>query len=1047
MTFQKSTERIPDKIVPTLDKLYEEFRTFGALLNAKIEKLQSAAQGSSDIDNHKLRYMRNLRECVRSAAEVVSTASTTLNADPGDRASVRYGSDFGDVFVRDANEPMLRWFASNTVYEYEDAEAPLPAPSEASTGDALTEYHSDTDSDLENDLIKSLFKEGRKRREHGDLTGAVRHFRNCLTRFSSKSSYVSLTAAQSLKVCGVSKAELLEHLVDSYCLLGSWGKAKSTMEEKLIVMERQVGKKDALYLKDTMKLTEIMMMNRNYAEAHLQARRCLQGFRKLGENGREGYENCLAFLVHICQVEGREDEEEAYTALFMGHTRGVVRTVPKFQSAILSPNAVQLRSPSTPDSGAESIVGANDPKESQEEFSPSHEIMQESPSPPHLHAKSSLLSERLTGTRIDTSEKHIGEDQLQRDFEAENSNELAHYEQEGVTSACDNRRFGALLLDSKPSLATQTQFSEKPSMETSEEQYDESNIETPNLPETELPALGIVVDFKRTELAGPLVEDEKPASPAETTPPAIDPSDTTAHTPTAADMLDHTREGWYESPLSIRYGTNYPIGVIDAMYTISRIAREEKVKRKREEENKTVEFLETYCKMYGNEPHYSVSPDPTGFTCMVKISSKQWCTVSGYATYHQAVDAAAAKAYKKYISVIDTDIVMGLLGRPDPSSDKEVYIPSLDEKYIVTTNDTSVQQAPGIIVTQDGQDTATLHGAPSAVVSDTRRSAGSLELRRYVSDSRMHEEQETGEGLVGKFLAKYHSALNTLRTYQPAITSLSVLHSDDQDSTSNSSTQQWLTPPNEHTTETDEDDLASPKVSCCPVCSDPLPEVIEDASYHVNKCLDREHSTVGVSQRTHHEQNQDPRTVVSHLPSSSTTLTSTEGVWACDQCKPDTLQYLSEDRCYFCLALRYGNAPSSLNGFKRDPSDCYQSLQISSILLTPPPSNTTMRRKVLLLGDTLCGKTYLASTWSKGKYPSESEDSVMNNFIKTTEIEGHQIELVIWDCNGMEENEKMRRMSYANVHMLLICFDISDPDSFANVEYMVYLTALFFLFI
>ena len=106
-----------------------------------------------------------------------------------------------------------------------------------------------------------------------------------------------------------------------------------------------------------------------------------------------------------------------------------------------------------------------------------------------------------------------------------------------------------------------------------------------------------------------------------------------------------------------------------------------------------------------------------------------------------------------------------------------------------------------------------------------------------------------------------------------------------------------------------------------------------------------------------------------------------------------------------------------------------------------------MRRKVLLLGDTLCGKTYLASTWSKGKYPSESENSVMNNFIKTTEIEGHQIEIVIWDCNGMEENEKMRRMSYANVHMLLICFDISDPDSFANVEYMVYLTALFFLFL
>ncbi|KAF1847385.1 uncharacterized protein K460DRAFT_241581, partial [Cucurbitaria berberidis CBS 394.84] len=282
VTFQKSTEKIPEKIVPTLDKIYDEFRTFGALLNAKIEKLQSAVLNQSeDQDEVELKNMNNLRECVRSAADVVSTASTTLNAEVSDKVSVRQGSDFGDVFVRDANEPMLRWMSSNTVYEYEDMEVSFPDPSEASTGDTPTEYHSDSDSDIENEMIRSLFNEGKKRKDQGDLAGAVRHFRNCVTRFSSNASYASLTSLQSVSTCGVSKAELLEQLTDSYCLLGSWSKAKSTMAEKLSITERQVGKKDELYLWDTMKLAELMMKNKEYMEAHLQGRRSLRGFKKL----------------------------------------------------------------------------------------------------------------------------------------------------------------------------------------------------------------------------------------------------------------------------------------------------------------------------------------------------------------------------------------------------------------------------------------------------------------------------------------------------------------------------------------------------------------------------------------------------------------------------------------------------------------------------------------------------------------------------------------------------------------------------------------------
>jgi hypothetical protein len=146
--------------MPTLDKLYEEFRTFGACLNAKIDNLQIvAASDQNDEDVHELQSMDNLRECIRSVAYVVSTALTALSAEASDAGSVYYGSDLGDVFVKDAHEPMLRWIASNTVHEYEDMDVALLGSSKNNDREDLVEYQDDSDSDIKFELIMSLFNE------------------------------------------------------------------------------------------------------------------------------------------------------------------------------------------------------------------------------------------------------------------------------------------------------------------------------------------------------------------------------------------------------------------------------------------------------------------------------------------------------------------------------------------------------------------------------------------------------------------------------------------------------------------------------------------------------------------------------------------------------------------------------------------------------------------------------------------------------------------------------------------------------------------------
>lgn len=172
-TLQRSTDQIPDKVILDLNKLYDEFRALGTALNSKIGRSQSTVTNQGYQAESELMSMSNLKECVQSAADVVSTASTTLAPEPSEKVSVKYGSDSGDVFKKESHELMQRWISSNTIYEYEDAEAPVPDPSETGKGEPLTEYQSDRDSDIENDLVKALFDNGKKRKEEGNLQGAA----------------------------------------------------------------------------------------------------------------------------------------------------------------------------------------------------------------------------------------------------------------------------------------------------------------------------------------------------------------------------------------------------------------------------------------------------------------------------------------------------------------------------------------------------------------------------------------------------------------------------------------------------------------------------------------------------------------------------------------------------------------------------------------------------------------------------------------------------------------------------------------------------------
>lgn len=61
------------------------------------------------------------------------------------------------------------------------------------------------------------------------------------------------------------------------------------MVEKLVIAERQGGRTNEHYLKDTMRLAGFMVRKHKYTEAHILARRTLRVFKEFGKSGHSGY--------------------------------------------------------------------------------------------------------------------------------------------------------------------------------------------------------------------------------------------------------------------------------------------------------------------------------------------------------------------------------------------------------------------------------------------------------------------------------------------------------------------------------------------------------------------------------------------------------------------------------------------------------------------------------------------------------------------------------------------------------------------------------------
>jgi hypothetical protein len=274
------------------------------------------AIGSNPSDTQ-LIALKNLSNCIQSAASVVSSASTTLGVEHADHVSVAHSSDFGGLFPSEPGETMLRWMSSNTVYEFEEeptaepssrqhkVRSDYPRPVEGSP----EPEQSDSDTDLEMEIVQALLKRGKEKFQAKDFGAAERLFRNCLTRISSNLSMLSLHHIPR------SKTEIMTLLLDVYLAKEKWDEAQSLLLEKIGIGSQDKSSDNGRVLKDILTLIDVLIHKSSYAEAHLYGRRALKGYRKMGLEGVPGVESSLKALMRICHANGNWDEGDAYAEI------------------------------------------------------------------------------------------------------------------------------------------------------------------------------------------------------------------------------------------------------------------------------------------------------------------------------------------------------------------------------------------------------------------------------------------------------------------------------------------------------------------------------------------------------------------------------------------------------------------------------------------------------------------------------------------------------------------------------------------------------------
>ena len=95
----------------------------------------------------------------------------------------------------------------------------------------------------------------------------------------------------------------------------------------------------------------------------------------------------------------------------------------------------------------------------------------------------------------------------------------------------------------------------------------------------------------------------------------------------------------------------------------------------------------------------------------------------------------------------------------------------------------------------------------------------------------------------------------------------------------------------------------------------------------------------------------------------------------------------------------------------------------------------SLTKKIILVGDSGCGKTCLLSSYLQGgNLPNKTYvPTIFEVYNMDVVMQNTKCKFSIHDTAGLEAYDRLRPLSYPDTDMVVICFSVTDPDSLQNV--------------
>uniref|UniRef100_A0A8C3UG33 Rho-related GTP-binding protein RhoD n=1 Tax=Catharus ustulatus TaxID=91951 RepID=A0A8C3UG33_CATUS len=97
------------------------------------------------------------------------------------------------------------------------------------------------------------------------------------------------------------------------------------------------------------------------------------------------------------------------------------------------------------------------------------------------------------------------------------------------------------------------------------------------------------------------------------------------------------------------------------------------------------------------------------------------------------------------------------------------------------------------------------------------------------------------------------------------------------------------------------------------------------------------------------------------------------------------------------------------------------------------PGTPETEVKAVIVGDGGCGKTSLLVAFARGDFPKVYVPTVFEKYTASLQVAGKPVTIHLWDTAGQEDYDRLRPLSYSDANVVLICFDVTDSNSFDNI--------------